>query len=671
MSGITSTGLGSGLDIKSLVSSLVSAEQTPATKQLDTREATITTQVSSYGTLKSAMASFQDSLSGLKNAGAFQKVAATSSDTSIVTASAFSNAGIGSYNLEVKQLAKSQTLATTALPSAISTLGTGTLTIKFGTTTFDPGTNAYTGFTQDGSKGSLTVNVDASNNTLVGLSEAINKANAGVTASIITDNTGSRLVLNSTETGAKSSMEISVTDTGDGNNTDSLGLSALAYNLGANNMTQYQAAQDAKLGINGLEILSSSNTVNTALKGLSLNLLQAQPGKIVTVGTSQNNEDVTKAVNDFVKGFNELVAVVNPLVSYDPKTQVSGPLQGDPTLSNAMAKLRAELGSMVSGLNGSARSLADIGIRTQKDGTLSLDSAKLSSQLASNRSGVTGVFAAIGRPSNSNMVFLSHTADTKAGQYAIDITQAATQGVLSNGTAPSSLTVGAGIDTFAIKVNGVQSGTVSLTQKTYASYTELAAEMESRINGDSALKAGGASISVTYDATPGSEHMVFTSKSYGSSSLVELTANTTTLGLNIGAGTAGKDIGGTIGGLAATGKGQTLTSTAGASLGLSLIISDNTVGSKGTVDFSRGSIERLDKIMTGILDSTTGSLYNRTNNLQKSLDGITAERAKLATRMATLQTSLYARFNRMDSLMGRMQSIGNFLQQQYYPTSKS
>ena len=614
---------------------------------------------------------FQGSLSALKNLSSFQKLAATSSDISIITTSTFSSADPASYNLEVKQLAKSQALASPAFSSATSTVGTGTLTIKFGTTSYDPLTDLYTGFAQDGNKATLTLTIDSSNNTLAGLSEAINKAKAGVTAVVVTDTSGSRLVLNSTETGANSSMEISVDDTGDGNNTDMVGLSKLAFNSAATNATQAQMAQDAKLAINGLDIFSPSNTVSSAIKGLSFNLLQAQPGKIVTIGVSQNNDDIAKAVDTFVKSYSDLVKVVNPLTNFDKTTQKYGLLQSDATLRSAMGQMRSELGRMVSGLTGSATSLADIGINTKSDGTLALNTAKLNSQLASNRSGVAGIFAVLGRPSNSNVSFTSSLTDTKAGQFAINITQIATQGVLNGATAPASLTVSAGInDTFAIKVNGIQSGTIALTPKPYLSYADLATEMQSRINGDSTIKAAGVTVGVTYDATPGSEHMVFTSKSYGASSLVEITANTTTLGFNVGLGTAGQDIGGTIGGLAATGKGQELTSTIGDSQGLGLIISDNVIGDKGTIDFSRGLIEQLNKIMSGILDKK-GSFDTRTDGLQKSLDSIAKDRTKLAARMTTLEARLYKQFNAMDALLGKMQATGSYLQQTYNPTSKN
>jgi flagellar hook-associated protein 2 len=193
--------------------------------------------------------------------------------------------------------------------------------------------------------------------------------------------------------------------------------------------------------------------------------------------------------------------------------------------------------------------------------------------------------------------------------------------------------------------------------------------MQSRINGDSAIKAKGVSIGVTYDA--GNNRMVFTSKSYGASSQVEITANTTTaLGLSVGVGVAGQDVAGTIGGLAATGKGRELTSTTGDPKGLKLLISDNIIGAKGTVDFSRGLTERLDKVMTGLL-SKSGALTSRTDGLQKGLTNITKERIKLADRLSSLETRLYERFNKMDILLGRMQSTSSYLTQQLTPTPKN
>jgi flagellar hook-associated protein 2 len=456
-------------------------------------------------------------------------------------------------------------------------------------------------------------------------------------------------------------MQINAVETG------APGLSTLAFNAGTHNMTQHQVAQDANVAINGLPVVSSSNTVNTTIKGLTLNLLQAQPGKIVTVGVSQSTADIATAVTGFVTNFNSLVTTVNPLTKYDAATQTGGLLQSDSTLRNVMGRIRSELGSMVNGLNGSIKSLTDIGITTQADGTLVLDSTKLNAQLTSNPSGVAGVFAVQGTSSNTNVSFISSTTATNAGQYAINVTQVATQGLL-NGASPSSLTVDSSNNNFAITVDGIQSGTVALTQKTYASYADLATEMQTRINGDSTIKSAGVSVGVTYDSV--NNHMVLTSKSYGSSSQVAITANTTLLGLSVAAGTPGLDIAGTIGGMAATGNGRTLTSTAGNSIGLKLLIGDNVIGDKGTINFSRGIMERMDKVITGAI-GTTGTFKNRNNGLQKNLAQIAADRIKLTDKMSKLQTSLLAKFNAMDALVGQMQSTASFLNQQFYKTTST
>jgi flagellar hook-associated protein 2 len=235
-----------------------------------------------------------------------------------------------------------------------------------------------------------------------------------------------------------------------------------------------------------------------------------------------------------------------------------------------------------------------------------------------------------------------------------------TQGVLTGSTAPTSLTISPVNNSFAINVDGAQSGAIALTQQTYTSYDDMAKEMQTQINADSTLKTSGASVGVSYDAA--NNRMIVKSNRYGADSQVIITANTTTLGLSVGAG---------ISGVGPSGKGQELTSTTGDSQGLKLIIGDNLSGNKGTVDFSRGLMEQLDSLMTGLLNSTTGSFTTRTNSLQKGLTNIATDRTKLATRMAALQTSLLARFNKMDALVGQMQSTSTYLTQQFKSTTST
>lgn len=671
MAGITSTGLGSGLNISNLVSQLVQAERTPIAARLDRQEAEIQSKISSFGNFKSALSAFRDSLSALKNLSSFQKISGTSSDSGIVSVSAESNADLGNYKIEVKQLAQSHALATGYFASADAVVGTGTLTLKFGTTDYTPPADgvpgSYNGFTQNPDRGTLTLQIDSSNNTLSGIRDAINNAKAGVTAVIVNDGGGARLVLNSSETGAENSLQISVADD-DGNSTDTSGLSVLSFDAAAVNLQQTQAALDAKIAINGLELVNASNSIKDALKGVTFDLQSAQPGKIVNVSISQNNDEIKKLIEGFVKSFNELAKTYQALTGYDAARKTGGILQGDPTVRGGMAQLRSELARFIQGLEGSTKTLVDIGIRTQRDGTLSLDGTKLSEALNADRNSVAALFAPIGRPTDAGIVYSGHTVDTRPGTYAVHITQSATQGLL-NGGAVNSLVVDADNDTFKIKVDGVLSADITLTQATYGSHAALAAEIQSRINGDSALKAKGVSVGVSYDDV--NNRFVIQSKSYGSESQVEITQvdnnSEATLGLKLGSsladGTGGKDVAGSIGGLEATGKGQELTAVVGDAQGLKLLITDAKTGDRGTVGFSRGLIERLDSVLSGLLDGK-GAIKARTDGLEKSLEKIQESRELLEIRMSDLEKRLLDRFNRMDALLGQFQAISSYLAQQ-------
>jgi flagellar hook-associated protein 2 len=666
MVSITSSGLGSGMDINGLVTKLVEAEKAPAVTRLDKAEAKIQARISAYGSFKSALSAVRDSLAVLGKAQTFQKVSATSSDSTVLTASAGVNADAGKYRMEVQRLAQNHALSSKSYDSASAVVGSGTLTIKFGTTQYDAGTDTYEGFTQNPDKGTLTLTIDDSNNTLTGIRDAINKSAAGVTASIVYNGSGHQLVLNSTDSGAKNSLQIAVTDTSDGNNTDNLGLSALAFNQTATHLTQNQVAQDAQLSINGLAVNSSTNTITDALKGVTLNLQQAQVGKFVSLDVSYADTDVKTAVSTFVDKFNELARNVSAAATYDPQTRTAGILLGESTVINTMSRLRAELGKTVTGLTGTTRSLADIGITTQKDGTLSFDSAKLSKAYATDRTAVAALFAVTGRPSDSSNLYVSSTRDTLAGQYGVEVTQSASQGLLSGSSVVGGvfpLAVNEPNNSLKIKVNGVQSGSITLTPTSYASGSELAAELQTRINGDSTLRLSGTAVKVSFS----NDQFQIQSNLYGASSQVEITEInaqlSASLGLATGGGVAGHNVTGTINGEVAEGDGQVLTAINGSAKGVSLLMEGSRTGTRGTVDFTRGIMEQINSVLSAALDNN-GMLAVRTKGLSTSITDITRQRTDLSTRMETYQRQLYTRFNAMDSMMGKLQATSTYLTQQ-------
>lgn len=663
MASITSAGLGSGLDITGLVTKLVAAEGDPATQRLNTQEAQFQARLSGLGTLKGALSDFQGTVQGLESLSAFQAVTATSSNTAVFTASAAATAGGGNHSIMVTRLAQGQKLASTAFTDTTSAVGTGVLTFQLGT--FSGGV-----FTPNAAKATQTVTIGADDSSLQGIRDAVNKANIGVTASIVNDGTGNRLVFSSTDTGAANSIKLTVSDN-DGNNLDNSGLSKLAYDPTAapgagKNLSESIAALDAQLTVDGLPITSASNTVTGAIEGVTLNLLSAPAtGNSGTLTVATDKASMSSAVGKFVSKYNSLMKSISSLSGYDANTKQAGVLLGDSAVLSITSGLRRIIGGAVPGLSGQYTSLSQLGITTQSDGTLALDSTKLQAALDADPSAVARVFAAAGQPSDALVRYVSATSATKPGQYALNVTQFGTQGAYTGAAmAALPLTVDANNDTLALKVDGVQSGTISLTQESYATGADLATELQSRINGDSALKAAGVSVLVSYDS--GNNRLNITSARYGSASKVEVTSADTntaaTLGSSVGVGTDGVDVAGTIGSVGATGSGRILTGT-GDAAGLAVEIQGGTMGVRGTVTFSRGVADQLDSLLSGLLDSS-GTLSSETDGVNTSIKDIDQQRDVLSARLAALQDRYTKQFNAMDALVGQMKATSNYLTQQ-------
>jgi len=385
MAGISVSGVGSGLDINGLVSQLVTAERAPATNRLNRREASLQAELSAVGTFKGALSELQSAVKGLTDPAKFEAMKATAGDGDLFTATAASAAQAGSYRLEVTQLAEAQKLATpasSAFTSATAVFGSGTITFRFGS--YDGG-----GFTPNADKIPQTVTVDPANNTLQGVRDAINKANVGVTANIVNDGHGYRLTLSAKDTGAKNALEITVNDS-DGNNTDSAGLSLLAYDGSTKHLEQTKAAQDAKAVVDGLTVTSTSNTLSEAIEGVTLTLKSAKPGTTTELTVARDTAAVTGAVNAFVGAYNKFANTTAALTAYNPQTKEKGPLLGDAGVRSATSQLRHALGEPVTG--NPLRSLSDVGISIQRDGTLKLDSGALQKALEKDPKAVAALF---------------------------------------------------------------------------------------------------------------------------------------------------------------------------------------------------------------------------------------------------------------------------------------
>lgn len=657
MVNISSPGIGSGLDINGLVSSIIEAERVPTTNRLDFKEATFQAQLTAYGSLKGALSSFNSALNSISSITAFNAVSTSSSDADIITADATDQAANASYNIKVDVLAQANTLVTSGFSSMADIVGTGSVTFKFGTTVYDQDADIYTSFTQNADKPTQSVTIDATNNTLEGVRDAVNNADIGVSASIIYDGSNYRLTYTSTDTGAASSMEITV---------DDASLSALEFNSTATNLEQTLAAQDAALTINGLAVTSSTNVVSEAISGVTLNLKQAQltADGAVNIEVSRSNSTVSNVVQNFVSEYNALLGIMNELNSYDADTQQSGILLGDSVLRGVENQLRREVNDTIQGLASNFQSLAELGITTERDGTLVVDNSKLDAAVASNPDAVGYLFAAAGQLSSSQVNFISSSNNTKPGEYAIDITQVATQGSVSGAifAYTGSIVIDGDNDTLSFTIDGKPTGTITLTQGSYSGVA-LASELQARINGVSALKDEDISVNVTFDATVSSERFVISSTRYGDASKVDINSVTGSgFGLAVGAGTAGVNVAGTIGGQIASGSGRFLTGSVNAA-GLKIEILDSALGDHGTVSFARGIAAKLGTLIDGMLDSE-GALNARIDGIENRIEGIGEARETLVKRMSALESRLFAQFLAMDLLVNQLQGTSSFLSQQ-------
>jgi flagellar hook-associated protein 2 len=364
---ITSTGIGSGLNISAIVTALTNSYGAAQTNELSSEKTTLNAQVSAFGTFQSALETLQATLSSIQTPAALAGYSATVADKTIASATTNSDAVPGSYSLEVQNLATAQSLASAPLAGANSYVGTATLSISVGSQ-------------------STTINIDSTNDTLSGIASAINSAsnNPGVTASVITTTAGARLVLTGTTTGADNTITVTQTG-GDG------GLQQIAYDPanGVTNLTQTQAAQDASFTINGYAATSASNQVSNAISGVTLDLTGVSAANTpTTVSVSPDTSTASTSIGTFVTAVNGVISAIQSLTSYDPSTQTAGPLNGNATLESFQNQLENILDTVQSG-SGGVNSLAQLGISADANtGQLDTDSTALGNALSGSLSSV-------------------------------------------------------------------------------------------------------------------------------------------------------------------------------------------------------------------------------------------------------------------------------------------
>jgi flagellar hook-associated protein 2 len=373
---ISSQGVGSGLDIAAIVTSLTSAKAAPLTNAINRSNTALNAQVSAWGTFNSALSTFQATLTALQDPAQLAGRTATVGDATIATATATSSAVTGQYSIAVQNLATAASLSSAPNSAgATAVVGTGTLQISVG--------------------GVLdSVAIDSTDNSLQGIAAAINSSagNPGVTASILTTSDGARLVLTGTKSGATNGILVTQSG-GDG------GLASLVYDPANNRttLTQTQAAQDANFTVNGYAATSASNQVTSVISGVTLNLLKASAASTGTPPTytpttltiGNDTAGAQTSIGTFVSALNGLMSSIQSLSSYDPTTQTAGPLLGNSAVQSFQSQLYKILGQVNAGITSGPNSLAAIGIGANAQGTYSSNSATLGNALTGNLDSVS------------------------------------------------------------------------------------------------------------------------------------------------------------------------------------------------------------------------------------------------------------------------------------------
>lgn len=374
---ITSSGIGSGIDVKELVDKLIESESKEKIKKFDADEASTLAKITAYGTLKSAMSEFADKLTQLESINQFEMRQATApnlNNVEIISATATADATPGNYSIEVIQLALAQKSGSANFAQTYSTVGTGTLTFTIGLAQY-------------------SFDITTANQTLQGISNTINAASGstGISASLITSDAGTSIVFSSL-TGTNNAFTVSVTNDGDANNTDASGLSRLA----SNNLTTLQSARDALVKIEGVSVTSDYNVIKNAINGVEIELVATNENSPITLSINVDVDRAKLAIKEFVDSYNSVFESVKKLTQYEQHPNAkstTGILIGDSTLRGIEFQMRRIITEIVTSQPAGFTTLSQIGITSdQYTGNLIIDDQQLTEALNTNFDAVGQLF---------------------------------------------------------------------------------------------------------------------------------------------------------------------------------------------------------------------------------------------------------------------------------------
>jgi len=650
-------GLISGLDTTAIIEGLLSIQQTRIDR-LNLRKQDVIEDQSAFKGVEAKILGLKSAIGGISRSvgNVLDGRIATVSHAELVAAAATDKAAVGSYNIRVDALARAHQITSQGYADSESLITEGTVTI------------------QVGNAAASTITIDSTNNTLQGLTEAINVSGSGVYASIINDGSGStpyRLLLTSENTGAANTINIT-------NNLAASGGGAVRPDFSG---TAVQEASDASVtigsGAGAITVQHGTNEIDGLIDGLTLKLLAANAGTVVAVTVAHDTESAQTAVEDFVGSYNDLMAFIDDQVRFDAESGAAGTLLGNRSVISIQDEVRLTAMSIVPGINSTMNRLTALGVSVNDAGRLVVDSSQLQDVLAGrvddvSMSDVKDLFALTGQSDNTGIRFLLGGPDTKESTdpYQVDITQAAERASIVAGTALGATTVIDGANnTLTVTVDGEVSGTVTLSEGSY-SRQEMADHLQEAINADDELASRSVKVNLE------SDKLRITSDAYGSNSEV-------TIGWGTALGTLGFDGTETDHGLDVVGKfivdgvdetangtGRLLVGdaanehTAGIQLEVTLTSSQLQAGSDANLTVTRGIGSKLELVIDQLLDPVSGRIETINDGFDDRIESIETEVERLNELFVSKQQSLIEQFAALESALSRLQTTSSFLSTQ-------
>ena len=328
--------------------------------RLTLKESKAQAKLSAFGSLKSSLSGVRDKLEAMKSPEKLLVRKATSSNEDVFSVTADTDAVPAQYAIEVVQTATSQKLTSGAFTGADAAVGVGTLTIDVGASR-------------------MILNITTENNTLAGIRDAINSStsNPGVSATVVNADSGSYLILTADGTGAENTLTVTQAG-GDG------GLAALEYDPanGLVSMTESIPAQDALIRIDGLDVMSSSNTITGAVEGVTISIFSDTGGSSESLRVANDTSATKTLVEEFVSAYNDMITTIDSLTAYSSESEQAAPLLGDSTIRGIRDQIRREMSTAVNDLDASFSTLSEVRIELQLDGKLAVNDTRLSEVLA-------------------------------------------------------------------------------------------------------------------------------------------------------------------------------------------------------------------------------------------------------------------------------------------------